>query len=369
MSLEGRLRDLRPLELCQLLSSSRKSGVLLVRAPLHARAMETRFVDGAVVAASQWPLHRLPSGALEPGAQQDAATPRAIADAVLDLLTWREGDFRFVAATGTDRAPSTLRVALEPLLVEAMQRADVWERVADRVAGPRVIPTFVDVDPQQLPLLRLSPQAWEALTRVDGQRDLAALADALGRDVLDVAQIIHSLIGAGLLTVRDAGTVPRRHPTPPAQSRALAADREGVQVGDLWIPPTSDLVAGDPTVAADSIFDPVTAGVTSAEWHEVSHGWLTAEISVASTSGDPSKGTGQAGAVDPSKRLAARGDAAARRGDLPEALTLWSAALRSAELAGDADRIREAIALAARLHALLHPSRSASTVPTLTRAS
>ena len=70
-------------------------------------------------------------------------------------------------------------------------------------------------------------------------------------------------------------------------------------------------------------------------------------------------GTGEAQRVAAGVTLAMRGDDAARRGDLSGALTHWSAALRSDEPLDDADRIREAIALAARLHALLHPQRPA----------
>ncbi len=368
MSLEGRLRDLRPLELCQLLSSSRKTGVLLVRAPLHARALELRFVQGAVAGASQWPLNRSPSGELEPGAQSEATSARSVADAVLDLLTWREGDFRFVAAPAHAAPPIALRVAMEPLLVEAMQRAEVWERVADRVISAHVIPAFVDVDAQQLPLLRLAPQEWETLTRVDGRRDVTALAEALDRDVLDIAQIIHGLIGSGLLEIREASAEPRRHPTPPTQSGAVQANTDGVQIGDLWIPPTDHgIEPGDkPSRDDDSIFDP-GPGDVSAAWHDVSHVWRTAEIPVAPSSSDPSIDAGEPESAD-AATLAKRGDDAARRGDLSEALTHWSAALRSHEPLHDADRIREAIALAARLHALLHPQRLAPADSVFARA-
>jgi hypothetical protein len=49
------------------------------------------------------------------------------------------------------------------------------------------------------------------------------------------------------------------------------------------------------------------------------------------------------------------GDEAARRGDFADAMTHWTAALRVPEPFVDADRVREAMALTARLHALLHP--------------
>ena len=65
-------------------------------------------------------------------------------------------------------------------------------------------------------------------------------------------------------------------------------------------------------------------------------------------------GTGGLSSTLDATALATHGDMAARRGELSEALSFWSAALRSEAAHPDADRIREAIALAARLHALLH---------------
>lgn len=369
MSLEGRLRDLGPLELCQMLATSRKTGVLIVRAPLHALVAEIRFLRGCVVDASQWPIDSSMSDALVVRSSSATADARTVQTCVLDLLTWRDGDFRFIADDAAGATPTAVRIALEPLLVEAAQRAEVWERVADRVAHPRVVPAFLDVEPQQLPLLRLVPQEWEVLTRVDGRRDLTALADVLGRDLLDIAQIVHGLIGAGLLTLREPGSAPRRHATPPTQSAIGPSLNFVGQIGDLWIPaaehrlaPNDELMTED-----DSIFDPVSVGVLSADGmprrgvpvHEID-----ADAAVASPTTEPS--SKKEGAVQwktphmDADTLCLHGDRAARSGDLAGALTFWSASLRSVESPADADRIREAIALAARLHALLHPVRVGS---------
>ncbi len=365
MSLEGRLRDLGPLELCQMLATSRKTGVLVVHAPLHARAAEIRFLRGTVVDASQWPIDPSAPDALMPRASPVTADARTVQTCVLDLLTWRDGDFRFVAEDAATKLHTSVRISLEPLLVEAAQRAEVWERVADRVVHPRVIPAFLDVEPQQLPLLRLVPQEWEVLTRVDGRRDLTALADVLGRDLLDIAQIVHGLIGAGLLTLREPGSAPRRHPTPPAQSVVDPSPDFAGQTGDLWIPAAEHRLTPPDEAALedDSIFDPVSFGVLSADGmprcgsHANDAG---IPASVASSATEPSEEQSATRWPTPNMdamSLCVYGDDAARSGDLAGALTFWSAALRSVEPPADADRIREAIALAARLHALLHPIR------------
>lgn len=365
MSLEGRLRDLGPLELCQMLATSRKTGVLIVRAPLHALVAEIHFLRGAVVDAREWPIDANAADTVGVPTATTTADARTVQTCVLDLLTWRDGEFRFIADDATNATPSTVRIALEPLLVEAAQRAEVWERVANRVAHPRVVPAFLDVEPRQLPLLRLVPQEWEVLTRVDGRRDLTALADVLGRDLLDIAQIVHGLIGAGLLTLREPGSAPRRHPTPPAQSAIGPSPNFVGQIGDLWIPaaehrltPVDELAMED-----DSIFDPVSIGVLTADGmprRGVPVRETSDAVSVAPTITEPSEEESKTRWPTPNMdadTLCLHGDDAARVGDLAGALTFWSAALRSVESPVDADRIREAIALAARLHALLHPVR------------
>ncbi len=375
MSLEGRLRELGLAELLQLLALSRKSGVLHLEAALQGRRAAVQFQHGSVVNAGAWSASEA-SGALRPRMAHDAREVEAV---MLDLLLWRDGAFRFAPAHEHAPTGTPIRLAIEPLLLEAAQRAEVWARIEDRVPHSRVVPAFVDVEPQQLPLLRLAPAQWEILTRVDGQRDLLGLADALGRDLLEVAEHVHGLIGAGLLTIREGPVVPRRNPTPPTTAAIPAPEGpEGPEiVGDLWIPAAAhtrhssatrdESSAGDDE---DSLFDPVELGVISAEGLPRRHppGMASplsspsasplASPPVASEAAEPSLPRGETAGIAPradATALCRLGDEAARRGDFADAMTHWTAALRCPEPLADADRVREAMALTARLHALLHP--------------
>ncbi len=229
MSLEGRLRELGLPEVLQLLGLSRKTGTLRLRAQVQGRAAFVRLTGGAVVDAAQWRLADVPEGVEAVGLATSASAARAVEGCVLDLLTWRDGDFRFTPDDGAP-VPSPVRIAVDMLLVASAQQAESWERLGDRIPHAHVVPAFVDVEPQQLPLLRLVPQEWEILTRVDGNRDLTELAVVLGRELLDVAEIVHGLIGSGLLALREAERAPRRNPTPPTG----APVREGTST-----PPTA----------------------------------------------------------------------------------------------------------------------------------
>ena len=242
------------------------------------------------------------------------------------------------------------------------------------------------MEPHQLPLLRLTPPQWDILTRVDGQRDLMSLAAVMQRDVTDVALLVHDLLGAGLLTLREGQAAPRRNPTPPAMasipttaelpsappdsspSASTAAVPPPVPVAaELWVPSGSyAAIVGPAEPDEDSIFDPVAHGVLStdglplaaAPWR--ASGMTSVAVAPApvepSFSGEqppdgaPVPTDGQIGRV-----LCQQGDALARIGDLRGAMARWNAALRSPEPPPNADQVREAIGLAARLHALLHP--------------
>ena len=146
MSLEGRLRELGLPEVLQLLGLSRKTGTLHLRAQLQGQGAFVRLTQGAIVDAASWRLADHDHGDHAPGLATSATAGRAVHACVLDLLTWRDGDFRF---TPIDSPPdaSPVRLAIETLLVDAAQLAEGWERIADRIAHAHVVPAFVDVEP------------------------------------------------------------------------------------------------------------------------------------------------------------------------------------------------------------------------------
>lgn len=388
MSLEGTIRDLGLQEIGQLLSLGRKSGVLAVRSTLRGARAWLRFVDGALVDAGNG--DPLPEG--QATGDAESGDRAAVEENVLEVLAWRDGTFAFTPAAQRGAGASRVRIPTDAMLVESARRDDVWTRVRDRVPSSRAVPSFVDVEPKSLPLLHLVPTEWEVLTRVDGERDLRTLAGLLGRDVMEVAEIVHGLVGTGLLTVRDGGLPvpapvrsappspsappirePIAMPTPPSFQAvspvALAAHIEEPEDDDddLWIPTPGEL-AGFGAAGDDEVFDPQRAGLfgtapsSSLLGADAPVVTRPAPARVASPPLEPSSHVGRPdGALGGSSDhapLAAEwreaGHAAARRGDFVTALDCWTRYLRAHERAPDADRVREAIGLAARLHALLH---------------
>jgi len=281
---------------------------------------------------------------------------------VLEALCWRDGVFRFTpdeggAAAEAGSGASSVTRAVDPLLMEAAQRAATWSRLEPHVSHARVVPAFRDLEPGQLPPLRLSPVQWDVLAHVDGSRDLVALAEAMQRDLVEVAEEVHGLIVSGLLAVREAPVAPRRNPTPPVVG---AVAEPTADTRDLWIPdPFMAAATGMPGGAhTDAIFDPIEVGVLTPDGLPRMATPRATPAVALSGSGPSFPGEARAPYdLDDAPSLVARATALASSGQLAEAVAWWQAALRHPMADAEEAQVREAIALASRLHVLLHGQR------------
>jgi hypothetical protein len=98
---------------------------------------------------------------------------------------------------------------VEALLVEAARRADEWGRLAAWVPGASAVPALIVGEaPADTSSGAPTPRQWALLAEVDGARDVAGLAAALGRDALAVAADCAALVRAGLLRCDDDPDAP-----------------------------------------------------------------------------------------------------------------------------------------------------------------
>jgi tetratricopeptide (TPR) repeat protein len=85
--------------------------------------------------------------------------------------------------------------------MEAARRYDEWSRIEAKVPHLRVVPRLPPPDTPAPGRLDLLPFEWEVLAAVDGQKDLHALASALGRSEFDVARTAYALSAAGVIVL------------------------------------------------------------------------------------------------------------------------------------------------------------------------
>lgn len=241
MALEGPLKELHIQDVFQLLDLGRKTGLLRVTSELRQTAGTVSFEGGGVVAASLGKdpqpirarlvrLGKITVKQLEQArALQQAGDSRRLGDilvasgaiarreldrqlkaqieeTVFDLLGWAEGYFRFEEGAPLEAIVETpVRIPTEGLLMEAARRMDEWSRIEDKVPHLRVVPRLPAADNSTSGRLELAPLEWEVLAAVDGQRDLHALAEVLGRSKFDIARTAYALSSAGVI-VLDSGS-------------------------------------------------------------------------------------------------------------------------------------------------------------------
>jgi tetratricopeptide (TPR) repeat protein len=265
VALEGPLKEFHIQDVFQLLDLGRKSGVLRVTSELRQTAGTVSFERGGVVAATlgrdpqpigarlvrlgkisaddlQRALARQHSGdsrrlgdifvasGIIARRELDRQLKAQIEEAIFELLGWSEGYFRFedgAPCEGVVEAP--VRIPTEGLLMEAARRSDEWSRIEAKVPHLRVVPRLPPADAAAGERLDLTPLEWEVLAAVDGERDLHALAAALGRSEFDVARTVYTLTAAGVIVVDSGGGSPKDNGGP---QRALLPARQALAEGE-----------------------------------------------------------------------------------------------------------------------------------------
>lgn len=237
MALEGPLKEFHIQDVFQLLDLGRKTGVLRVTSELRQTAASVTFERGGVVAATlgknpqrfgarlvrlgkisakdldralalqeKGDSRRLGDILVSLGAigrrELDRQLKGQVEETILDLLGWTEGHFRFEeGATSEALVDSPIRIPTEGLLMESARRLDEWSRIESKVPHLRVVPRLPPPDAPAGGKLDLVPLEWEVLAAIDGERDLRALADTLGRTEFDVARTVYALAAGGVVVL------------------------------------------------------------------------------------------------------------------------------------------------------------------------
>jgi hypothetical protein len=263
MPIEGPLRELGIHDVFQLLDLSRKTGVLRVTSDLRHNVGTVYFENGAVVFAEiRSNPHPLGALLLRTGKITEADLERArdmqtrqgdgrrigeilvslgaithrelqrqvrfqIEEVVFELMSWNEGYFSFNEGATVDLpAGTTVRIPVEALMMEGARRIDEWSRIEKRVRHLGVVPSLAP--PPEAPdgELDLLPPEWEVLALVDGERDVRAIAGALGRSDFEVAKTLFGLESAGIVVIIDPGSAKRGRITATAELAELVARAE-----------------------------------------------------------------------------------------------------------------------------------------------
>jgi Domain of unknown function (DUF4388) len=139
-------------------------------------------------------------------------------EAVYALAIWRQGEFRF--EPGVDTEIRTITKSNTNLLMEAARRLDEWRVLSKKIPSTDLVPEFVVLENRE-GQINLNTSEWLILSKIDGIRNLKAIAAASGLTVFDAAKMLYGLIATGLIRLKEPMAAPAS--TPAAASRTAAA--------------------------------------------------------------------------------------------------------------------------------------------------
>ena len=235
MALRGNLKDFSLPDVFQLVTFSRKTGVLRIQREDQAQG-SVWFRDGDVFfAQSNWhtePLgerlvraQRLTPQALDRALQLrssegedgrrlgqilidegyitdkvlESFVSEQIQETIFDLMRWDEGDFDFEAMPEAVEEDIGLSVSIENVIMEGSRRLEEWTRIKKKIPSVDVVFKMATAPGEGTFEISLKPMEWNLLLLVDGTRSVAELAHETDRTDFEVARIIYGLFSAGLL--------------------------------------------------------------------------------------------------------------------------------------------------------------------------
>ncbi len=231
-AIEGRLADIRPAELLQLLNGRRVTGIVAFEAggePGPEACARVQIAQGEIQAASLGAVHG--------------------EKALFRLLDRREGSFRF--EPGDCEGPVEIRHPTRALLAEGLRQLDEWHRLAPKLP-PVESPIRMKIARDALPPV-LHPLTQEVLGLIDETGRVGDVIDRCGQPDYQVLRTIQTLAERGIVELGRA-----RIAAPDgfgstlfndAQARRLRGFVQSVGAGTAPIPDAKLLVVAANVVA------------------------------------------------------------------------------------------------------------------------
>ena len=146
MAFQGSLRELPLPDIIQLVAVSGKTGAFLI---------EDRESDGKIYLRDGQIVHAEVGGL-------------SGEDAIYELATWTDGDFRFDTSAATNSA--TIEKSNTNLLMEAARRQDEWKILEKKIPSTDLVPVYTETD--QEASVSFTPKEWRVIRKVDERRDI-----------------------------------------------------------------------------------------------------------------------------------------------------------------------------------------------------
>jgi len=201
MAFQGSLKELPVPDIVQLMSGSGKTGVFTL-----VRGGDRGYIY-------------LKNGQMVHSQIGDVSGEEAI----YALAIWSSGDFQFTPNQETDE--NTIHKSNTSLLMEAARRLDEWKVLSKKIPGVDSVPMLRERESPET--VTLSPQEWNLVGKIDGQRSIEEIARLNRTSPFDVAKTLYGLVAADLVELR-AKDSPRPAPAAPSPAPAALGDEKKI---------------------------------------------------------------------------------------------------------------------------------------------
>ncbi len=117
------------------------------------------------------------------------------------LLTWKEGEFRFEVGVEPPQDKIYVRVNLENIILEGSRRIKEWEQLQEEIPSLDVNLKFVDHPQTNIKNIHFTPKEWKVITYIHPSNSIRQIARAVGLDDVEIRHVIYGLLQAGLVEI------------------------------------------------------------------------------------------------------------------------------------------------------------------------
>ncbi|MEW6685107.1 MAG: DUF4388 domain-containing protein [Candidatus Edwardsbacteria bacterium] len=235
MAIEGPIKELGLMDLFQLLSLSRKSGILTLDTSENVGKIV--FHQGMVVSAElQKGKEKIGEMLLKAGRikeerineilkEQESSEQKRkfgiiliekgllpkgellrflqlqLEDTIYNLLKWREGYFKFEEEEIKVEEEIPLAISPENIIMEVSRRLDEWAKIEQKIPSLEIVPALSPESESASRRLDLKPEEWIILSNIDGKKTIAEISKACAKREFDTAKIVYGLVITGLLEI------------------------------------------------------------------------------------------------------------------------------------------------------------------------
>ena len=119
--------------------------------------------------------------------------------ALYNMLGWIEGHFSF--ENDVQAPEKSIETSTEQLLLEGARMTEDWQSIKKVVSSMNIV--FALSASSSTGAVNLQPDEWQILAQVNGNRTVAEIVEATGKDEFEVAKILFQLHSSGLLEKKD----------------------------------------------------------------------------------------------------------------------------------------------------------------------